>query len=50
MKKLLVAIALLIVTCEDEQLRRGRLMLAAAVGQTLRQGLGLLGIETRERI
>ena len=39
-----------IVTCEDETLRQGRLMLAAAVGHTLRAGLGLLGIEVLEEM
>jgi arginyl-tRNA synthetase len=39
-----------IVTCEDPQLRQGRLMLAAAVGETLRAGLGLLGIVPLEEM
>ena len=39
-----------IVTCDDETLRRGRLMLAAAVGHTLETGLGLLGIEVLEEM
>ncbi len=39
-----------IVTCEDEQLRAGRLMLAAAVSHTLRAGLGLLGIAVLEEM
>jgi len=38
------------VTCEDAQLRQGRLMLAAAVGDTLRAGLGLLGIVPLEEM
>jgi arginyl-tRNA synthetase len=39
-----------IVTCEDEMLRRGRLMLVAAVGHTLWAGLQLLGIEPLEEM
>ena len=39
-----------IVTCPDEQLRKARLMLAAAVGVTVRAALGLLGIETLEEM
>ena len=39
-----------IVTCEDEELRRGRLMLVAAVGHTLWAGLSLLGIEPLEEM
>ncbi|MCC6749188.1 MAG: arginine--tRNA ligase [Deltaproteobacteria bacterium] len=39
-----------IVTCEDAELREGRLMLAAAVSHTLRTGLGLLGIEALEEM
>ena len=39
-----------IVTCEDQPLRQGRLMLAAAVGHTLEAGLGLLGIEVLEEM
>jgi len=39
-----------IVTCPDEQLRKARLMLAAAVGVTVRSALGLLGIETLEEM
>jgi arginyl-tRNA synthetase len=39
-----------IVTCEDEELRRGRLMLVAAVGHVLKCGLGLLGIEALEEM
>lgn len=39
-----------IVTCPDEQLRKARLMLAAAVGITVRAALGLLGIETLEEM
>jgi arginyl-tRNA synthetase len=39
-----------IVTCEDEQLRGARLMMVEAVGNTLRAGLGLLGIETLEEM
>ena len=39
-----------IATCEDEQLRAARLMLAAAVGNTVKAGLGLLGIEVLEEM
>ena len=39
-----------IVTCEDEELRRGRLMLVAAVGHVLWAGLQLLGIEPLEEM
>ncbi len=39
-----------IVTCEDTELRQARLMMAAAVGQTLRVALGLLGIEVLEEM
>ncbi len=39
-----------IVTCEDETLRHGRLMLAAAVGHTVKAGLGMLGIEVLEEM
>ena len=39
-----------IVTCGDESLRAGRLMLAAAVGHILRAGLGLLGIDVLEEM
>jgi arginyl-tRNA synthetase len=39
-----------IATCEDAELRRGRLMLVAAIGHTLRAGLGLLGIEALEEM
>jgi arginyl-tRNA synthetase len=39
-----------IVTCEDPELRQARLLLAAAVGHTLRAGLGLLGIDVLEEM
>jgi len=39
-----------IVTCEDQELRRARLMLVTAIGHTLRAGLGLLGIEVLEEM
>jgi arginyl-tRNA synthetase len=39
-----------IATCEDEELRRGRLILAAAVGEVLGSGLRLLGIEPLEEM
>jgi arginyl-tRNA synthetase len=39
-----------IATCEDAELRHGRLMLVAAIGHTLRAGLGLLGIEALEEM
>lgn len=39
-----------IVTCEDPQLRQGRLLLAAAVGSTVKTGLSLLGIEVLEEM
>jgi arginyl-tRNA synthetase len=39
-----------IVTCEDPELRQGRLMLVAAVGHTLWAGLQLLGIEPLEEM
>jgi arginyl-tRNA synthetase len=39
-----------IATCEDEQLRRGRLLLAAAVGNTVKAGLALLGIDVLEEM
>ncbi len=39
-----------IATCEDAELRHGRLMLVAAIGHTLRAGLGLLGIEPLEEM
>ncbi len=39
-----------IATCEDEELRRGRLMLVAAVGHALKAGLTLLGIEPLEEM
>lgn len=39
-----------IVTCEDPDLRGGRLMLVAAVSHTLRAGLELLGIEALEEM
>ena len=39
-----------IVTCDDAELRKARLMMAAAVGQTLRTALGLLGIEVLEEM
>jgi arginyl-tRNA synthetase len=39
-----------IATCEDAELRHGRLMLVAAVGHALATGLGLLGIEPLEEM
>jgi arginyl-tRNA synthetase len=39
-----------IVSCEDEALRKARIMLAAAVGTTVRSALALLGIETLEEM
>jgi len=39
-----------IATCDDAQLRRARLMLAAAVGNTVKAGLALLGIEVLEEM
>lgn len=39
-----------IATCEDEELRAGRLLFAAAVGNTVRVALGLLGIEVLEEM
>ncbi|MCA9667330.1 MAG: arginine--tRNA ligase [Myxococcales bacterium] len=39
-----------IVTCEDAELRAARLMMAAAVGQTLRVALSLLGIDVLEEM
>jgi arginyl-tRNA synthetase len=39
-----------IATCEDEELRRARLMLVAAIGHTLGAGLRLLGIEPLEEM
>lgn len=39
-----------IATCEDEELRAGRLLLAAAVGNTVRVALSLLGIEVLEEM
>jgi len=39
-----------IVTCEDEELRRARLMLVTAIGLVLGRGLGLLGIELLEEM
>ena len=39
-----------IATCEDQTLRHGRLLLAAAVSQVLRTGLGLLGIDALEEM
>ena len=39
-----------IVTCEDPELRRGRLLLAHGVGVTIRGALALLGIETLEEM
>jgi len=39
-----------IVSCEDAELRRGRLLLTHAVGVTIRGALGLLGIETLEEM
>ncbi len=39
-----------ILTCEDETLRQGRLLLASAVGQTVATGLSLLGIEVLEEM
>lgn len=39
-----------IVTCQDPDLRRGRLMLANAVGITVRSALSLLGIEVLEEM
>ena len=39
-----------IVTCEDQDLRAARLLLVAAIGHTLKAGLGLLGIEVLEEM
>jgi len=39
-----------IATCEDAQLRQARLMLAAAVGQVIKAGLAVLGIEALEEM
>ena len=39
-----------IVNCEDEELRLGRLLLAAAIGHALKAGLTLLGIEPLEEM
>jgi arginyl-tRNA synthetase len=39
-----------IATCTDPQLRHGRLLLAAAVGNTVKTGLALLGIEVLEEM
>jgi arginyl-tRNA synthetase len=39
-----------IITCPDEELRQARLMLAEAVGITLRSALALLGIEVLEEM
>lgn len=39
-----------IATCEDDELRRARLLLATAVGNTIKAGLGLLGIEVLEEM
>ncbi len=39
-----------IVTCEDARLRQARVMLAAAVGITLKTALGLLGIDVLEEM
>ncbi len=39
-----------IVTCEDPELRAARLLLVAAIGNTLAAGLGLLGIEVLEEM
>lgn len=39
-----------IVTCEDARLRSARVMLAAAVGITLKTALGLLGIDVLEEM
>jgi len=39
-----------IVTCEDAALRRARVMLASAVGITLKTALGLLGIDVLEEM
>jgi len=39
-----------IVTCDDAELRQARLMMAAAVGHTLRTGLSLLGIDVLEEM
>jgi len=39
-----------IVTCHDEELRRARLMLAAAVGVVVKRGLSLLGIDALEEM
>ena len=39
-----------IVTCDDAQLRHGRLLMVAAIGHTLRTALGLLGIEVLEEM
>jgi arginyl-tRNA synthetase len=39
-----------IVTCEDQALRHGRLLLAAAVGQTVQNALKLLGIDVLEEM
>ena len=39
-----------IVTCEDLELRDARLLLVAAIGHTLKSGLGLLGIDVLEEM
>lgn len=39
-----------IVTCEDEQLRRARLLLVESIGRVLASGLGLLGIVPLEEM